>query len=74
MSGDTDTARQAARQMTSGSHDDLRSDLVNHGAFETVAEMGHHSQVLSDAELDHLCQLLVHDGIHGLEQYAGHGE
>lgn len=76
MNGNTETARQAAvemvevDQMGSAATDALKRDMVNEGLYHTVVEGGHHSQALSDEEVDFLVRQLAVDGITKLEEIA----
>lgn len=68
--GITERSQEAARQMTSGIHTDLKRDLVSTGAHEVVNELGYHSELLTDAEADFLTLLLIEEGLNGLERYG----
>jgi hypothetical protein len=74
MDGDTQRAQRAAFEMTTGSTEDLRRELINEGIYTTLIEGGFHMQTLSDAEADYLVKLISRDGIRALSAYGEPGE
>lgn len=69
MDGNTQKAQAAAFEMTNGSTEDLRRELITAGIYETLIEGGFHMETLTDAEADHLATLIARDGIRGLAAY-----
>lgn len=70
MKGNTESAREAAEEMTNTDVEKLRQSLVSNGAFETVVEGGFHSQALIDTEADFLTEILIDNGVNGLRAFA----
>lgn len=76
MNGNTETARKAAQEMVeinqtgSKQPNALKRDMVNEGLYHAVVEGGHHSQTLSDEEVDYLVRQLATDGITKVEEIA----
>lgn len=68
--GNTQTAREAAKEMLESDMDNLRREMVNEGAYHVVVEGGFHSRVLDDSEADFLAMTLINHGLTGLRGVA----
>jgi len=74
MDGNTDNARNAAREIlnldTDNNRGDLKRDMITEGIGYVVIQGGYHSYELSDNEADFIARQLAIGGISQLEEYA----
>lgn len=70
--GNTENARTAITELTptnESEREELTRELVSEGVYHVVVEGGFHMQALTDAEADFITELLIEDGITGLEEF-----
>lgn len=69
--GDTKNAKEAAEQIISTvPFEDLQRELASEGVYHVIVEGGYHQKALTDNEATFLTELLIEDGVSGLEDYV----
>ena len=71
VQGDTQNAKEAAEQMISTTPlESLQRELVSEGIYHVVVEGGYHQKALTDSEASFLTELIIENGLSGLEDYV----
>lgn len=70
MSGNTEKARKAAKQMLNSNIKSLFNDFVSEGIYNVIIEGGYHYTELNHEESEFLTKILINDGLSGLERYV----
>lgn len=66
----TNEARSIAQEITSHDTRELKREYMNEGAYHFTVESGFHTETVSDEAADMLVNILMEDGLNGLEQFA----